>query len=91
MIYFNIIYFIFLTGLDPARPAFEDCIGPENHLDRTDAEFVDIIHSCAGFLGFKNPIGHVDFYPNGGSPPQPGCTEISQIFSKYNKKKFTCT
>lgn len=69
-------------GLDPARPAFEDCIGPENHLDRTDAEFVDIIHSCAGFLGFKSPIGHVDFYPNGGSPPQPGCTEINQIFSK---------
>ncbi|KAI8125504.1 Inactive pancreatic lipase-related protein 1 [Lucilia cuprina] len=69
-----------ITGLDPARPAFEDCIGPENHLDRTDAEFVDVIHSCAGFLGFKNPIGHVDFYPNGGHPPQPGCTELSQIF-----------
>ncbi|KNC31198.1 hypothetical protein FF38_14299 [Lucilia cuprina] len=70
-----------ITGLDPARPAFEDCIGPENHLDRTDAEFVDVIHSCAGFLGFKNPIGHVDFYPNGGHPPQPGCTELSQIFT----------
>ncbi|XP_065356685.1 pancreatic triacylglycerol lipase [Calliphora vicina] len=70
-----------ITGLDPARPAFEDCIGPENHLDRTDAEFVDVIHSCAGFLGFKNPIGHADFYPNGGHPPQPGCTEISQIFT----------
>ncbi|XP_011291727.2 inactive pancreatic lipase-related protein 1 isoform X1 [Musca domestica] len=70
-----------ITGLDPARPAFEDCIGPENHLDSTDADFVDVIHSCAGFLGFKNPIGHVDFYPNGGNPPQPGCTEISQIFT----------
>ncbi|XP_075151228.1 pancreatic triacylglycerol lipase [Haematobia irritans] len=70
-----------ITGLDPARPAFEDCIGPENHLDRTDADFVDVIHSCAGFLGFKNPIGHADFYPNGGNPPQPGCTELNQIFT----------
>ncbi|XP_013103655.2 inactive pancreatic lipase-related protein 1 isoform X1 [Stomoxys calcitrans] len=70
-----------ITGLDPARPAFEDCIGPENHLDHTDAEFVDVIHSCAGYLGFKNPIGHADFYPNGGSPPQPGCSEIGQIFT----------
>ncbi|XP_032584601.1 pancreatic lipase-related protein 2 isoform X1 [Drosophila mojavensis] len=70
-----------ITGLDPARPAFEDCIGPENHLDETDANFVDVIHSCAGYLGFRKPIGMVDFYPNGGGPPQPGCTEISQIFT----------
>lgn len=74
-----------ITGLDPARPAFEDCIGPENHLDDTDANFVDVIHSCAGYLGFRKPIGMVDFYPNGGGPPQPGCTEISQIFSKYDE------
>lgn len=72
-----------ITGLDPARPAFEDCIGPENHLDETDANFVDVIHSCAGYLGFRKPIGMVDFYPNGGGPPQPGCKELSQIFSRY--------
>ncbi|XP_022214736.2 inactive pancreatic lipase-related protein 1 isoform X1 [Drosophila obscura] len=70
-----------ITGLDPARPAFEDCIGPENHLDDTDANFVDVIHSCAGYLGFRKPIGMVDFYPNGGGPPQPGCKELSQIFT----------
>ncbi|KAH8281617.1 hypothetical protein KR054_001782 [Drosophila jambulina] len=70
-----------ITGLDPARPAFEDCIGPENHLDDTDANFVDVIHSCAGYLGFRRPIGMVDFYPNGGGPPQPGCKELSQIFT----------
>ncbi|KAM8717407.1 hypothetical protein ACLKA7_004150 [Drosophila subpalustris] len=70
-----------VTGLDPARPAFEDCIGPENHLDITDANFVDVIHSCAGYLGFRKPIGMVDFYPNGGGPPQPGCNELSQIFT----------
>lgn len=49
----------------------------------TDAEFVDVIHSCAGILGFKNPIGHIDFYPNGGGAPQPGCAEITQVFSKF--------
>jgi len=70
-----------ITGLDPARPAFEDCIGPENHLDATDGDFVDVIHSCAGVLGFRKPIGFVDFYPNGGGAPQPGCSEISQIFT----------
>lgn len=73
-----------ITGLDPARPAFEDCIGPENHLDDTDANFVDVIHSCAGYLGFRKPIGMVDFYPNGGGPPQPGCKELSQIFSRIS-------
>ncbi|XP_039961100.1 pancreatic triacylglycerol lipase-like [Bactrocera neohumeralis] len=70
-----------ITGLDPARPAFENCIGPENHLDATDAEFVDVIHSCAGVLGFQKPIGSVDFYPNGGRAPQPGCSELAKIFT----------
>lgn len=65
-----------ITGLDPARPAFEVGItGPEVHLDPTDADFVDVIHSCAGVLGFEKPIGFVDFYPNGGGYPQPGCGE----------------
>ena len=65
-----------ITGLDPARPAFEIGItGPEVHLDPTDADFVDVIHSCAGVLGFEKPIGFVDFYPNGGGYPQPGCGE----------------
>ncbi|XP_055839590.1 pancreatic triacylglycerol lipase [Episyrphus balteatus] len=70
-----------ITGLDPARPAFENCIGPEHHLDRTDAEFVDVIHSCAGVLGYKEPIGFVDFYPNGGDPPQPGCGQLFQVIT----------
>ncbi|XP_053949838.1 pancreatic triacylglycerol lipase-like [Anastrepha ludens] len=70
-----------VTGLDPARPAFENCSGPEHHLDPSDGDFVDVIHSCGGILGFREPIGFVDFYPNGGGAPQPGCTEISQIFT----------
>ncbi|XP_028895241.2 pancreatic triacylglycerol lipase-like [Zeugodacus cucurbitae] len=70
-----------ITGLDPARPAFEGSTGPENHLDVTDADFVDVIHTCAGILGFKQPIGAVDFYPNGGGAFQPGCKEPMQILT----------
>ena len=38
---------------------------------------MDNIHTDAssfvtGGLGYKDPIGHVDFYPNGGQD-QPGC------------------
>lgn len=33
---------------------------------------MEIIHTNAGYLGYKNDIGHVDFYPNGGSS-QIGC------------------
>lgn len=53
-----------ITGLDPARPCFNE--GERlNGLQRGDADFVDVIHSNAGILGLKNPIGDVDFYPNG--------------------------
>ncbi|GJQ71683.1 hypothetical protein Trydic_g11378 [Trypoxylus dichotomus] len=56
-----------ITGLDPARPLIE------NGLSSTDAKFVDIIHTSSGVVGEVEPTGHVDFYPNGGRAPQPGC------------------
>lgn len=34
-------------------------------LARGDAEFVDVIHSNAGALGKRDPIGDIDFFPNG--------------------------
>lgn len=53
-----------ITGLDPANPCFNE---GENltGLSRGDAVFVDVIHSNCGVLGKKDPIGDVDFYPNG--------------------------
>ncbi|KAM9324590.1 pancreatic lipase-related protein 2-like [Gastrophryne carolinensis] len=56
-----------ITGLDPARPYFQDT--PEEvHLNALDAMFVDIIHSDTGAIGagMVRPTGHLDFYPNGG-------------------------
>jgi pancreatic triacylglycerol lipase len=60
-----------ITGLDPAEPFFSD-VGPLVRLDRTDAHYVDIIHTdaapfvAAAGLGLYDATAHVDFYPNGG-------------------------
>lgn len=67
------------TGLDPAGPLFETQ-DPRSRLDSTDAQFVDVIHSngenlILGGLGSWQPLGHVDFYPNGGRM-QKGCTNL---------------
>lgn len=78
-----------ITGLDPARPSFEivNILGLQG-LGKTDARFVDVIHTSAGFEGYRKAIGHADFYPNDGEPPQPGCEEISNLISKMNFKSF---
>lgn len=49
-------------------------------LDFTDAKMVDVIHTNAdsllmGGLGAFEPMGHVDFYPNGGRV-QKGCANL---------------
>jgi hypothetical protein len=69
-----------ITGLDPAGPYFE-FTDPKVRLDPTDAKFVDIIHTDGQShlqlgLGLLQPIGHVDFYPNGGKE-QPSCPKMS--------------
>ncbi|XP_008164538.2 inactive pancreatic lipase-related protein 1 [Chrysemys picta bellii] len=74
-----------ITGLDPAQPYFEGT-PIEVRLDKTDAAFVDIIHTDSAptipYLGFgmSQAIGHLDFYPNGGIQ-MPGCKKnpVSQI------------
>ncbi|XP_012662355.1 lipase member H [Otolemur garnettii] len=62
---------VFLPGLDPAGPLFNGK-PPQDRLDPSDAQFVDVIHSDIDALGYREPLGHIDFYPNGGLD-QPGC------------------
>ena len=59
-----------ITGMDPAGPQFE-LTSTEVHIYRTDADFVDIIHTdggpeSRGFKGMEKPVGDADFYPDGG-------------------------
>ncbi|XP_076632369.1 putative endothelial lipase [Colletes latitarsis] len=78
-----------ITGLDPAYPLYMNS-GREGHLTAADALFVDVIHTDGGHFGFPNPLGHVDFYPNGGRAIQPGCNlqsvirrSISRLINQY--------
>ncbi|KAL9695341.1 hypothetical protein quinque_014626 [Culex quinquefasciatus] len=61
-----------ITGLDPANPCFNEGEALSG-IYRGDAVFVDIIHSNSMVLGKRDPIGDVDFYPNGVVSVQPGC------------------
>lgn len=65
-----------ISGLDPAEPHFAKASAPVR-LGPSAAKFVDVIHTDAsafirGGLGIIEKVGHVDFYPNGGTE-QPGC------------------
>uniref|UniRef100_A0A336LTX6 CSON000474 protein n=1 Tax=Culicoides sonorensis TaxID=179676 RepID=A0A336LTX6_CULSO len=81
-----------ITGLDPAEPYFSQT-DPIVRLDRTDAEYVDVIHTDAkpfvssGGLGLAEPCGHVDFYPNGGHT-QPGCNQRVEQFIEERESFF---
>lgn len=75
------------TGLDPAEPHFAETDSIVR-LDPSDAIFVDVIHTDAGgftrlSLGMRAPVGHVDFYPNGGYN-QPKCSSSQSGTRKHN-------
>ncbi|KAE8621840.1 hypothetical protein XENTR_v10004990 [Xenopus tropicalis] len=72
-----------ITGLDPAGPLFNGK-PPEERLHYTDAQFVDVVHSDTDGLGYKESLGHIDFYPNGGTD-QPGCPKTILAGSEYFK------
>ncbi|XP_063364609.1 pancreatic lipase-related protein 2-like isoform X1 [Cydia amplana] len=45
-----------ITGLDPAGPCFSK-VDAGARLDRSDAAYVDVVHTNAGVLGIKDPVG----------------------------------
>jgi hypothetical protein len=65
---------LFITaGLDPAMPLFA-LASPNSCIESSDGEFVEIIHTTGSPIGLFEPLGHIDFYPNGGKT-QNGCSE----------------
>ncbi|XP_043937070.1 lipase member H-like [Protopterus annectens] len=60
-----------ITGLDPFARRFSST-GPSHHLDYTDGQFVDVIHTNyqanppIPALGIARPIGHIDFFVGKG-------------------------
>ena len=64
------VYCSVFQALDAAAPLFEN-EHIDVRLDRTDASFVDAIHTDSRTFvvrgyGIKEAFGHIDFYPNGG-------------------------
>ena len=66
-----------IIGLDPAGPIwqYKDAHlyqDPSLRLNKADALNVEVLHTSTWFEGFKDPLGDVDFYVNGGGY-QPEC------------------
>ncbi|XP_043288135.1 pancreatic lipase-related protein 2-like [Venturia canescens] len=58
-------------GLDPVLPLFS--FAPEGRrISKGGAQYFEIIHTDAGFLGIEEALGHIDFYVNVGQD-QPDC------------------
>jgi len=53
-----------ITCLDPGKIGFGN--HPELVIKPEDADFVDIVHTASDNMSFLEPLGHADFYPNGG-------------------------
>ncbi|XP_057216799.1 lipase member H isoform X1 [Triplophysa rosa] len=72
-----------ITALDPAGPQFNR--QPHSkRLDPSDAQFVDVLHTDMDALGYRNLLGHIDYYANGGAD-QPGCPKTIFSGSQYFK------
>ncbi|XP_026833280.1 lipase member H-A isoform X2 [Drosophila erecta] len=66
-----------VTGLDPALPLFSS--RSDDSLHSNAAQFVDVIHTDYPVFGDIRPRGTVDFYPNFGLAPQPGCENVDVV------------
>jgi hypothetical protein len=98
LLYCHLFCLFCYSAFDPAYPGFD---GPNarRRLTKSDAKFVDVIHTNArtglsNAVGIETPLGHADFYPNGGSR-MPGCIGFSfqtseDIFPSVNKLIWDC-
>ncbi|XP_063903693.1 pancreatic triacylglycerol lipase [Zophobas morio] len=79
-----------ITALDPAFPEFS-LRDSSRRISRTDADYIDVIHTDAGVLGLPIPVGHADFYPNGGRALQPGCQPSYLVQLRLVDQIFGCS
>ncbi|XP_045474884.1 lipoprotein lipase-like [Harmonia axyridis] len=70
-----------ITALDPAGPGYYSKMS--ERLGPNDADVVFVVHTDAFRFGYGSKCGNIDFYPNGGKHPQPGCLNFSGIVD-YN-------
>lgn len=82
-----------IIALDPAGPLFTHPLLRDNEtrLDLGDAKFVQVIYTSRHQLGIGIPIGHQNFYPNGGTSPQPSCVKWYTKLSQDNILTLRCS
>ncbi|KAH8317249.1 hypothetical protein KR074_007466 [Drosophila pseudoananassae] len=79
-----------VTGLDPALPLFSS--RADDSLHANAGLFVDVIHTDFPLFGDLKPRGTVDFYPNFGEAPQPGCEDVDLVAaSKLLHEAYSCS
>lgn len=54
-----------ITALEPSGPCFRT-LNPDERLDSSNADFVEVIHTNIDGYGMAARMGHVDYYVNGG-------------------------
>ncbi|XP_077295056.1 endothelial lipase-like [Arctopsyche grandis] len=91
-----------ITALDVAAVCFKG-LNNDERLFKGDAEFVQVLHTNAGGMGMRVPVGDIDFYINGGNnqPPLFGliclwtCSHNRAVdiwkFAVENQNKFVGT
>ncbi|XP_023312445.1 pancreatic triacylglycerol lipase-like, partial [Anoplophora glabripennis] len=60
-------------------------------LTKSDADYVDVIHTDSGIFGFPLSIGHADFFPNGGRALQPGCQPSYLVRQRLVNQVLACS
>jgi pimeloyl-ACP methyl ester carboxylesterase len=79
-----------IYALDPAGPGFEFFsfaipFLTFNSITKSDAKYVQVIHTNGGISGMEYSVGHADFFPNGGTD-QSGC-ELDPISAICNHRR----
>ncbi|XP_047512692.1 pancreatic triacylglycerol lipase-like [Pieris napi] len=69
-----------IFALDPSLVGWTE--NPDK-LSTRDATFVEVLHTTAGRYGYDRPLGHLDFYANGGVT-QPMCGDLPSCSHAYS-------